>query len=56
MAHAGTPTDLAKQPATSITNGPLQAVLVAMALVALVAVAAFVGTSLARSKPSAARR
>jgi hypothetical protein len=47
MAHAGTPTDLAKQPATSTTNGPWQAVLVAIALVAVVAVAAFVGTSLA---------
>ena len=47
MAHAGTPTDLAKQPATSTTNGPWQALLVAIALVAVVAVAAFVGTSLA---------
>ena len=36
MAHAGTPTDLAKQPATS-TNGLWQALLVVIVLIALVA-------------------
>ena len=47
MAHAGTPTDLAKQPATSTVNGPWQALLVAIVLVALVAGMVIVGTSLA---------
>ena len=47
MAHAGTPTDLAKQPATSTINGLWQALLVAVALVALVAGTIIVGTSLA---------
>ena len=47
MAHAGTPTDLAKQPATSTTNGLWQALLVAVVLVALVAGMVIVGTSLA---------
>ena len=47
MAHAGTPTDLAKQPATSTINGLWQALLVAVALVALVAGMVFVATNLA---------
>ena len=47
MAHAGTPTDLAKQPATSTPNGLWQALLVAVVLVALVAGMVIVGTSLA---------
>jgi len=36
MAHAGNPTGLAKQPATSTTNGLWQALLVAVVLIALV--------------------
>ena len=47
MAHAGTPTDLAQQPATSPTNGLWQALLVAAALFALVAGMVLVGTNLA---------
>ena len=52
MAHAGTPTDLAKQPATSTTNGLWQAFVVAIVLLALVAGMVIVGTNLA-SKGSA---
>ena len=47
MAYAGTPTGLAKQPATSTPNGLWQALLVAVVLVALVAGMVIVGTSLA---------
>jgi hypothetical protein len=47
MAYAGTPGNLAKQPATSTSNGLLQAVLAAVVLFALVAGMVFVGTSIA---------
>jgi hypothetical protein len=47
MAHAGTPTDLAKQPATSSTNGLWQALLAATVALALVAGMVFVATNLA---------
>jgi hypothetical protein len=47
MAHAGTPTDLAKQPATSTINGLWQAVLAAVVFFALVAGMVFVATNLA---------
>ena len=47
MAHAGTPTDLAQQPATS-TNGLWQALLAAIVLMAVVAGSVFIGTNVAR--------
>jgi hypothetical protein len=47
MAYAGTPGNLAKQPAASTSNGLLQAVLAAVVLFALVAGMVFVGTSIA---------
>jgi len=47
MAHAGTPTDLAKQPATSTANGRWQVLIVAIVLVALGATVGIVGTRLA---------
>ncbi|MFL5643667.1 MAG: hypothetical protein ACJ77V_03890 [Chloroflexota bacterium] len=47
MAHAGTPTDLAKQPATSTVNGLGQALLLAVMLVAFVAAIVFVATNIA---------
>ena len=46
MAHAGTPTDLAKQPATSTTNGLWQGLAAAIVLLALVAGMVAVTTSL----------
>ena len=47
MAHAGTPTDLAKQPATSTTNGLWQGLAAAIVLLALVAGMVAVATNLA---------
>jgi hypothetical protein len=54
MAYAGTPGNVAKQPAASTTNGLLQALLAAVVLLALVAGTVFVATSLA-SKGSVVR-
>ena len=47
MAHAGTPTNLAKQPATMNLNGLWQALLAAVVLFAVVAGMVFIGTNLA---------
>ena len=56
MAHAGTPTGLAKQPATSTINGLWQALLVAVVLFALVAGMVFVATNLAAKGFRSSRR
>lgn len=55
MAHAGTPTDLAKQPATSTTNGLWQTAAAAIVLLALVVGMVIVTSNLlAASKSSVA--
>ena len=55
MAHAGTPTDLAKQPATSTTNALWQTAAAAIVLLALVVGMVIVASSLlAASKSSVA--
>jgi hypothetical protein len=53
MAHAGTPTDLAKQPATSSTNGLWQALLAGIVILAIGAGMAFVISTAASSKITA---
>jgi len=50
MAHAGTPADLAKQPATSTTNGPWQALLAMILFAALVASMVIIGANVATSR------
>ncbi len=54
MAHAGTPTDLAQQPATSTTNGLWQTAAAAIVLLALVVGMVIVTSSLLASKASIA--
>lgn len=54
MAHAGTPTDLAKQPATSTTNGLWQTAAAAIVLLALVVGMVIVTSSLVASRASVA--
>ena len=54
MAYAGTPTGLAKQPATSTLNGLWQAFLIMVVLFALAAATALVGTNLAAKGSGAA--
>ena len=50
MAHAGTPTDLAKQPATSTTNGLWQAFLAAIVILAIGAGAVLLSANVAGTK------
>jgi len=53
MAHAGTPTNLAKQPAAATLNGLWQALLAAVVLFALVAGMVFVGMNVAAKRSAA---
>ncbi len=50
MAHAGTPTDLAKQPATSTTNGLWQALLAVIMILAVGAGVVVISSNLAANK------
>ena len=54
MAHAGTATDLAKQPATSTINGLWQALLAVIVILAIGVGMVFVGTNVASSTGVAA--
>jgi len=54
MAHAGTPTDLAQQPATSTTNGLWQALLAVIVILAIGAGVVMISSSFAAAKGSPA--
>ena len=54
MAHAGTPTDLAKQPATSTTNGLWQVLLAGIVILALAVGMVLVAANVAAPKSVAA--
>ena len=49
MAHAGTPTDLTKQPATSTARGVWQAIVAAILVLALAAGVVAVSANLAKT-------